>query len=797
MHSFQLRAALILISATALACAANHSKPDGDDEVDGDGGTTEHDGGTIKAGAPPDGPACFAHERTAEIAAGSVDSVDLVFVVDDSESMRDEQASLAAQFPKLIAMLTSGDTDDDGVTDIVPAQSLHLAVVSTDLGLPGVSGFDGCEGLGDDGLFRNTASPDVAGCSAQTYEPPFLTYEQEAGDDPAQLATDLKCLATLGVDDCTIEQPLESLLKAVWPGADPSVTFVTDSNGDSGFGQAGPGAPNGDFVRGIGGTSVIAVVVVTDKEDCSIRKPELLAPGASPNGLGTRCFFESLRGQESGLFQVDRYIQVLKALRPGQENLVIFGGIVGVPQQLVAPEAVAPFDLQDPRQAAAFHDTLLSAPELQESIDDKGTPDVLSDDSLRPSCDRGADGKAFPPRRIVQVAKGFGANGFIESICQDDFSAPIRRLVETIARQLGAVCLPRRLARGADGMIDCEVTWELPSTPIGDAPTACSDRPFLVDVERSGNTGRRTCKVAQLSVDTGTAEPRPRPTGGVEDGWYYDDFSALTQQSCLGSAEKQRIALTNEAEPPSGVTVKLNCFQAEYFAGNFDELTELDDIGDDLAPDQPTIGSSCDMVTRNNQVLDGDGACEQRLINGEVDTSMFCHASSRTCVLGCKVDADCPNKWFCDDSSRSVDAAGGKTTCSPGDTCSAGASSTSPAKVGDPCFTLLVPEGGFEDSTAYVEGNSPYCNGGACLVYHLAGDPRADCTGRGSLGNEPMQCADPQDVENRVYCSCRCDAPEGYDECQCPDGFSCVDVLDNAPREITGSYCVRNGTVSQ
>ncbi|HET6336226.1 MAG TPA: hypothetical protein VFG30_23550, partial [Polyangiales bacterium] len=339
--------------------------------------------------------------------------------------------------------------------------------------------------------------------------------------------------------------------------------------------------------------------------------------------------------------------------------------------------------------------------------------------------------KAFPPRRIVQVAKGFGANGFIQSICQDDFSGPIDVLVQTIAKQLGAACLPRPIARNADGLIDCDIVWELSPQPTGDALASCSERPFLSDTGRVGNTGGRVCRVAQL------------PAGDdhelVDDGWFYDDFSALTQQACLGGT-KQRISFTSGAEPPAGTVTKLNCFETEYFAGDIDELDDLDDGDNDPAP----------------------------------------------FPLDCEEDADCPSQWSCEEGM-----------CSPGDICSAGPSSAHPEKVGDPCFSLIVPEGGFDDSQAYVEGNSPYCNDGACLVFHLAGDPRADCSLRGSIGGEGTSCANPQEVESRVYCSCRCDSPEDFAECQCPDGYSCVDVLDNGPPEIAGGYCVRDGTVFQ
>src|SRR6185295_7150212 len=81
-----------------------------------------------------------------------VRNLDLLFVVDDSGSMKEEQASLQRELPHMIERLTTGDIDGDGDADQLPIDELHLGVVSSDMGLVGISGIDKCEGLGDDGL---------------------------------------------------------------------------------------------------------------------------------------------------------------------------------------------------------------------------------------------------------------------------------------------------------------------------------------------------------------------------------------------------------------------------------------------------------------------------------------------------------------------------------------------------------------------------------------------------------------------------------------------------------------------
>jgi hypothetical protein len=49
----------------------------------------------------------------------------------------------------------------------------------------------------------------------------------------------------------------------------------------------------------------------------------------------------------------------------------------------------------------------------------------------------------------------------------------------------------------------------------------------------------------------------------------------------------------------------------------------------------------------------------------------------------------------------------------------------------------------------------------------------------------------------RVYCSCRCSAPEGDpgELCECPEEFFCVDdVVPAGVPGVRGGYCVRDGT---
>jgi len=122
--------------------------------------------------------------------------------------------------------------------------------------------------------------------------------------------------------------------------------------------------------------------------------------------------------------------------------------------------------------------------------------------------------------------------------------------------------------------------------------------------------------------------------------------------------------------------------------------------------------------------------------------------------------------------------------------------------VGAPCLPEQVPEFGFDDREAYVESSSVQCETRVCLVYELDGDPRDGCIatmcGATEEGCKERKCSDPVEVDKRIYCSCRCDAPsDDFAECDCPDGFSCTPVLRKGGAGVQGSYCVKTSTLQK
>jgi len=113
--------------------------------------------------------------------------------------------------------------------------------------------------------------------------------------------------------------------------------------------------------------------------------------------------------------------------------------------------------------------------------------------------------------------------------------------------------------------------------------------------------------------------------------------------------------------------------------------------------------------------------------------------------------------------------------------------------VGDPCIPEQIPDNGFDDSEAYIESSSVQCETRVCMVWHLKGAPPETqiCMRKSNT------CAQQPVVNDRVYCTCRCDSGNArFASCTCPSGYTCTPVLEQGSEGVRGSYCVLSKTVS-
>lgn len=371
--------------------------------ADGGADATTHDAGVDAWVLPPD---CDA--GTDPDPAGPPLVLDMLFVVDDSLSMSEEQAALTRRFSAMVSVLVTGDLDGDGRADFQPVDDLRVGVVTTtvDVGVTAVPSCAATAVEGDDGILRTAGDPFSASCS-RSY-PSFLSFRPGVGDSSERFVRDFACVATVGTQGCGFEQPLEAALKALTP-ADAPIEFL------AGRGQA-DGA-NAGFLRE---DSVLAVVVVTDEDDCSTRDAELFNPESerypAPDRAASnlRCFT-----YPEALHPVERFVVGLTRLR--RPDSFVFAAIAGVPPDLVS----------DPEHID--YEALLADPRMQERIDPEHPT------RLRPACDVVGTGFAQPSRRIVSLASALGDNAVVQSVCDDSFvsalSGVTSRLAEIIRRR--------------------------------------------------------------------------------------------------------------------------------------------------------------------------------------------------------------------------------------------------------------------------------------------------------------------------------------------------------------------------
>ena len=327
--------------------------------------------------------------ETKDIPAVPRRDVDILFLVDDSGSMKEEQESLKANFSRFIAVLES---IDGGLPNI------HLGVTTPNLGTSAIdgttaAGIGTCVGQGEAGALRRISAGG----------PAFLAdlddgHGGRTRNYTGTLADAFGLIANVGTAGCGIEQHLEAVKRAL------------DHN-----------PANAGFLRP---DAYLAVIVVADEDDCSLAQSTLFdgdrtsptygdvtnfrctregitcdSPGGDLDAVGLRqdCHpnFTSTR-----LTQTDRYVSFLKGLKADPLDVFV-AGIVGDP---------GPFE-----------------------IIKKGAVSVL-----KPSCTyTGPAGAqyAYPAVRTLDFLDQFPNRSTHTTICADDLSAGLTQ----IAAQLKAV----------------------------------------------------------------------------------------------------------------------------------------------------------------------------------------------------------------------------------------------------------------------------------------------------------------------------------------------------------------------
>ena len=396
----------------------------------------------------------------ADIAPTSTRALDILFVIDDSESMREEQEALRASLGRSLVDVL--DARFGGRPD------LHIGVVSTDMGanatIPNCASSDG-------GRLQTGAGS--AGC-----EPPSGMFIEDIGTGTGRatnyqgtLDQALGCMVELGTGGCGFEQPLQAMRRAL-DGSNPE---------------------NAGFLRE---DAMLAVVFLTDEDDCSAADSGLFAPEQAglDQALGPltsfRCFdfgvtCDQADAREPGtktgcrpradspyLHGVQAYVDFLRARKPAP-GMVVVAGIIGD----AAPVTV--------------------------SLDTNATGEPYL--SLQPTCTSPA-GAAIPSVRLSAFLDAFPARGARGSICTADVAEPLARVSELVAGSaLGTACLLGPLADTDTGTAGVQPDCQ--ASELRDAGTAAETRSSLP-----------ACAAAPADTRCFTIAADPQTCGHTETG---------------------------------------------------------------------------------------------------------------------------------------------------------------------------------------------------------------------------------------------------------------------------------------
>lgn len=343
-------------------------------------------------------------EATSMRALASRD-LDLLFVIDSSPSMADKQTALAESFPRMIDKLSQ---IDGGLPD------LHLGVISSDMGTQGstgapgpavgVPGAGGCSGVGDDGALLHPGDPALLdGFVSDIADPahPGERIRNYAGE----LRDEVSRLVQLGATGCGFEQHLAALRRSL---VNPA---------------------NAGFFRP---AANLAVVILADEDDCSVRDPALF--GSDP-ALGPA---QSFRCFEHGVVcdpDAPRAVGDKRGCRP-RDGVQLIESVDALAGAVLGGK-------RDPRQvmvAAIAGDPEPVRVQLEAL---PGGPVAM----LAPSCafDGPTGGQhADPGVRLAGFLRAFPGRAQLTSICSADLTAPLDAIGATAKRLIGDPCIDTR-----------------------------------------------------------------------------------------------------------------------------------------------------------------------------------------------------------------------------------------------------------------------------------------------------------------------------------------------------------------
>lgn len=412
--------------------------------------------------------------------------LDLLFVIDNSPSMADKQARLAADLPALINELTLA-------SHALP--NLHVGMVTTDMGTKatgsatpgpaiGTPGQAGCSLSGDNGVMQTFGAPvtgaflrDVASDGART-----RNYTGTLADVLGTMVTGV------GTSGCGFEQPLHAMKRAL-EGNVANTGFLRDS-------------------------ATLGVVFLTDEDDCTASSTTLFGPtspalgslssfrctrfGVTCSGGGATPDEMNVAGSKTGcrastnadyLEPVEPFRDFLVDLKGGVASRIAVASISGAPTPVIV-------EMQTPPQGGA------------------------QEPALAPSCGSGLPLTAAPAVRIQTFLDLFPTSSSAASICDPTYDTSLRAIARRLNQSLGSTCLERGLpdlSPGEPGTQSSCIVEDI----VGSVATR---------IEPCGTTGATTCWRIETDAASCMAGDHQKL---VVDRASVPDPSTVTRLRCL------------------------------------------------------------------------------------------------------------------------------------------------------------------------------------------------------------------------------------------------------------------------
>jgi len=385
-------------------------------------------------------------------------NLDLLFLIDNSPSMRDKQLNLANNFGRFIDVLST-------IPGGLP--SIHIGVVTSDLGTHGTTaagppqigsiGDGGCKNSGNEGNLQRYDAPITDGKpyledltdASGTRKPNYTGSLSAAFGKMAQGA---------GAGGCGFEQHLEAMKVALQPGHPANAGFVR----------------NGDMTSG-DPEAYLGVILIADEDDCSLADATLLSNGSLGALQSFRCTRYGVTCDDGGrdttamnqvgtkgrchpndnsqyLTKVADYATFLKNLKSDPKKVIV-AGIMGTPEPFAVEFRTPP-------------GTSTAVPALFHSCTYNGAngPEV-----------------ADPPVRMQFFLDRFPNRNTSSSICQQDLSGGLQQVGDLLKTALGYPCIEGKLADAdpstAGMQYDCSVSVISAGNSTMDLPHCPSDLP--------------------------------------------------------------------------------------------------------------------------------------------------------------------------------------------------------------------------------------------------------------------------------------------------------------------------------